>query len=107
MFVPSLLVRRNPSVIFIWLAVLFCHGCDGNQATRADSSPLWQEFSGPKALEHVRQLVDLGPRPSGSDAINKSRDYITSQLRQLGWIVSRQTFADETPRGKVEFVNLV
>jgi glutaminyl-peptide cyclotransferase len=67
---------------------------------------LWEEFSGEKALSHVQQLVDLGPRPSGSDALEKSRTYIEKQLSVLGWKVTRQAFTDETPRGKVQFINL-
>jgi glutaminyl-peptide cyclotransferase len=67
----------------------------------------WEEFSGEKALAHVQRLVDFGPRPSGSEAIEKSRHYIEDQLRRSGWQVTRQAFTDVTPRGKVEFVNLV
>lgn len=57
-------------------------------------------------MEHVQRLVDLGPRPSGSEAIEKSRGYISKQLEQTGWLVTRQGFTDTTPRGSVEFVNL-
>jgi glutaminyl-peptide cyclotransferase len=67
----------------------------------------WEEFSGEKALAHVQRLVDFGPRPSGSEAIEKSRHYIEDQLRHSGWQVTRQAFTDVTPRGKVEFVNLI
>jgi Zn-dependent M28 family amino/carboxypeptidase len=52
-------------------------------------------------------LVDFGPRPSGSEAIEKSRHYIEDQLHQAGWQVTRQAFSDDTPRGKVQFVNLI
>jgi glutaminyl-peptide cyclotransferase len=68
---------------------------------------IWEEFSGEKAFAHVQRLVDLGPRPPGSEAIEKSRDYIEDQLRRSGWQVTRQPFSDDTPRGKVQFVNLI
>lgn len=71
------------------------------------SAKIWEQVSGEKALEHVRQLVELGPRPPGSDAIEKSRAYIEKQLEALGWQVTRQAFADDTPQGKIEFVNLL
>ena len=58
-------------------------------------------------MTHVQRLVDFGPRPPGSDAIEKSRDYIDNQLRLSGWRVTRQTFTDDTPRGKVRFVNII
>jgi Predicted aminopeptidases len=73
----------------------------------ASQSRVWEEFSGEKALAHVQQLVDFGPRPPGSNALEKSRDYIDNQLRLAGWQVIRQAFTDDTPRGKVRFVNLI
>jgi hypothetical protein len=68
---------------------------------------VWEQLSGEKALAHVQRLVDIGPRPSGSEAIEKSRRYIEDQLRSFGWHITRQAFTDETPRGKVQFVNLI
>jgi Zn-dependent M28 family amino/carboxypeptidase len=68
---------------------------------------IWEEFSGEKALDHVQRLVDFGPHPVGSQAIEKARDYIEEQLRQSGWHVTRQAFTDDTPRGKAHFVNLI
>jgi glutaminyl-peptide cyclotransferase len=73
----------------------------------AAQTKIWEELSGEKALAHVRRLVDFGPRPSGSEAIEKSRHYIEDQLRRFGWQVTRQAFTDDTPRGKVQFVNLI
>jgi len=52
-------------------------------------------------------MVDLGPRPPGTEAIEKCRMYLTKQLELVGWKVTRQAFTDTTPRGKVEFVNLI
>src|SRR6266513_2114049 len=68
---------------------------------------IWEKFSGKKALAHVQRLVDLGPHPGGSGAIEKARDYIEEQLRHSGWQVTRQAFTDDTPRGKILFVNLI
>jgi hypothetical protein len=76
-------------------------------AARSAETKMWEEFSGEKALAHVQRLVDLGPHPAGSDAIEKVRDYIEEQLRHSGWQVTRQAFTDDTPRGKIHFVNLI
>jgi peptidase M28-like protein len=76
-------------------------------SSSAGDTKIWQEFSGEKALAHVQRLVDLGPHPGGSEAIEKARDYIEQQLRHSGWQVTRQAFADDTPRGKIHFVNLI
>ena len=73
----------------------------------AAQTKIWEEFSGEKAFAHVQRLVDFGPRPSGSEAIEKSRHYIEEQLRRSGWKVTRQAFTDDTPRGKVQFANLI
>jgi len=77
------------------------------ESTRASQGKIWEEFSGDRALAHVQRLVDLGPRPPGSEAIEKSRDYIENQLRLFGWQVTRQAFTHDTPRGKIRFVNLI
>ena len=75
--------------------------------TKGATPNIWEEFSGEKALDRVQRLVDLGPHPVGSQAIEKARDYIEGQLRQSGWHVTRQAFTDDTPRGKAHFVNLI
>ena len=100
---------RSPrSIIHYWFTLLFLVAW----MACADTSPaaetkIWDEFSGDKAFAHVERLVDFGPRPAGSEAIEKSRRYIEDQLRLSGWQVTRQAFTDETPRGKVNFVNLI
>jgi hypothetical protein len=76
-------------------------------AAKPEQRKIWEEFSGEKALAHVQRLVDLGPHPAGSEAIAKARDYIEEQLRHSGWQVTRQAFTDDTPRGKIHFVNLI
>lgn len=74
---------------------------------KAERPNIWTQFAGDKALAHVQRLVDFGPRPPGSDAIEKSRVYIKEQLKASGWNVTEQPFTDTTPRGQVRFVNLI
>jgi Zn-dependent M28 family amino/carboxypeptidase len=83
-------------------------GCDrASTPTQRDARKIWEEFSGENALAHVQAMVDLGPRPAGSEALEKTRIYLTKHLELSGWKVTRQAFTDTTPRGKVEFVNLI
>ena len=89
------------------LLVIVCVSVVCADASQAAETKIWQEISGEKAFAHVQRLVDFGPRPSGSEAIEKSRNYIEDQLRRSGWQVKRQAFTDDTPRGKVQFVNLI
>lgn len=89
-------------------ALIFFAGCNRSAPEEHGTrKKIWEEFSGESALAHVQAMVDLGPRPSGSEAIEKTRVYLTKQLELTGWKVTRQTFTDTTPRGKVEFVNLI
>jgi hypothetical protein len=101
------LVRRLHWSARVSLIFVFCVAVIRAEPSRPSQAKIWEEFSGEKALAHVERLVDFGPRPPGSDTIEKSRDYIENQLRLSGWQVTRQTFTDDTPRGKVHFVNLI
>jgi Zn-dependent M28 family amino/carboxypeptidase len=65
------------------------------------------KFDSGHAWEHLRQLVAIGPRPSGSPAIEDTRKYIKSQLAAAGLTAVEQTWDDETPIDKVKMVNLV
>ena len=47
-----------------------------NSCAKAPEKKIWAEFSGEKAFRHVQALVDLGPRPPGSDAIVRARAYV-------------------------------
>jgi len=61
-------------------------------------------FSGKRAFEHVKRLVEFGPHPAGSKAIENVRRYIIEHLpgarRQDEWTA-------DTPVGKVPMVNLI
>ena len=91
----------------LFLAFTFLSACDRSQTQGDQTKKIWKEFSGEKALAHVQAMVDFGPRPPGTPAIEKTREYLTKQLELSGWQVTRQAFTDNTPRGKVEFVNLL
>jgi glutaminyl-peptide cyclotransferase len=64
-------------------------------------------FESNRAWEHLRQLVAIGPRPSGSPAIEQTRKYIKDQLVSSGVAVTEQKWVDDTPAGKITMVNLV
>ena len=68
---------------------------------------IWKEFAGDRAMEHVRQQVELGQRPAGSLELEKTRGLITKALEKAGWEVERQEFTDQTPRGPIKFTNLI
>jgi glutaminyl-peptide cyclotransferase len=51
-----------------------------------------EKFNGPRALGHLEAQVAFGPRPTGSEAAGKTRDYIVEQLAQWGWKTEVQEF---------------
>ena len=64
------------------------------------------KFDSGRAWEHLRQLVAIGPRPSGSPAIEQTRKYIKDQLAAAGLTAVEQSWDDQTPLDKVHMVNL-
>jgi len=65
------------------------------------------KFDSGRAWEHLRQMVAIGPRPSGSAAIEQTRKYIKDQLAAAGLTAVEQAWEDQTPIDKVKMVNLV
>lgn len=63
-------------------------------------------FDGDRAFEHVRQVVAFGPRPAGSAAAGRTRDYIKAQLVAAGVTPVEQPFVADTPLGPVRMVNI-
>jgi glutaminyl-peptide cyclotransferase len=87
------------------LAVAF--GLAACTAVCAQAPPPPRPLDGDRAFEHLRQMVAIGPRPSGSAALRQTRAYITHQLSVAGLTVQEQGFIATTPAGKVEMANLV
>ncbi len=85
----------------VWISFLAgLASCSGDHPT------LHVEFSGPNAHRHVADIVAMGPRPAGSPELDASRRWLDDKLTTWGWQAQRQIFQEETPRGKLEFVNL-
>jgi len=64
-------------------------------------------FDSGRAWEHLRQMVLIGPRPAGSEALAETRTYICHQLKVLGTKCEEQTWVALTPIGNVRMTNLV
>ncbi len=64
------------------------------------------KFDSGRAWEDLRQLVAIGPRPSGSPAIEQTRKYIKDQLSAAGLTAVEQAWDAQTPIDKVRMVNL-
>jgi Zn-dependent M28 family amino/carboxypeptidase len=66
-----------------------------------------QAFDSGRAYEHLRQVVSFGPRPAGSAALERTREYIIGQLKSSEIPVIRQAFVAKTPIGDIPMVNLI
>jgi len=64
-------------------------------------------FDGDKAFGHVRALVEIGPRPSGSPGAARAQEYISDKLGRLGLEVREQNFVARTPLGSTKMKNIV
>ncbi|MBI4593255.1 MAG: M28 family peptidase [Candidatus Rokubacteria bacterium] len=55
----------------------------------------------------LERIVGFGPRPSESAALERTRDYVTSELKKVGVAVRRQAFTVPTPAGPLRMANLI
>src|SRR5436853_5224272 len=65
------------------------------------------DFDAARAFNHVKKLCDMGPHPSGSEAIKRAQDYLEKELKSYGLKVIEDTFAGETPKGAVPMKNII
>lgn len=82
-------------------AILVLTGCSKPPPLSIDS------FDADAAYRHVESLVNFGPRPPGTEEHRQTGDYIAEQLRQSGLEVEDQRFHASTPRGPMEFRNII
>jgi glutaminyl-peptide cyclotransferase len=64
-------------------------------------------FDSTRAYNHVRDQVAIGPRPAGSAANAKVREYLIKTLADAGYKASEQPFEATTPVGRVKMANVV
>jgi hypothetical protein len=118
-------MRKGVSVI-VGLVLLCLAGCDSRsggvsrspaatesavvQATIPAAAPPASAtggFDGAKAFEHVRKLVEIGPRPPGSDGIHRAQAYIVGQLKSFGCQLEQHNFNGSTPLGDIAMENII
>ena len=80
--------------------------CVSAQTPSSEQTKSAPQFDGNRAFEHLKQLVAIGPRPAGSPGAEKTREYITAQLKAIGVETSEQPFEGQTPVGPVKMVNV-
>ena len=86
-------------VVVAWL-MLFGDGDGHNHAAAAATSRFKLEdipFGGQKAFDHLKELCDIGPRPSGSKAMQLQQDLLEKHFKKLGAKVEFQRFQATHP----------
>jgi glutaminyl-peptide cyclotransferase len=116
---------RSRTMVFVVLALWWVGGC-GSQpvgasggrenfiAVQAVKNPpavhpdsVTGRFDGARAYEHVRRLVEIGPRAPGSDGIHRAQAYIVGQLKSFGCQVEEHDFHGSTPVGDIAMKNII
>ena len=83
------------------------HSGSKDRAEKEDKTKKTTAFDGERAFNHVKAQVELGARPPGLAAIEKTREYIVRELKGYGLKTTLDEFTENTPRGKVKFKNVV
>ena len=83
-----------------------CSGAAANgQVKPAAASPV--RFDSARAWKDLEAQVAIGPRPSGSAALQKTRDYILAELKKAGIATRQQIFIAKTPLGETSMANVI
>jgi Zn-dependent M28 family amino/carboxypeptidase len=64
-------------------------------------------FDSTRAYAHVREQAALGPRPAGSPANARLREYLVKHLAEAGYKATEQAFEASTPVGRVKMANVI
>ncbi len=71
-------------------------------------APTSEGFDGARAFSHLQALVEIGPRWSGSQGAERTRDYISDHLTELEWSVREHRFTAQPPvPPPLEMINLI
>ncbi|PYS25605.1 MAG: hypothetical protein DMG11_22530 [Acidobacteria bacterium] len=89
-------------VFFTLLAAAVVYGFQRGPGAAARTSP----FNEQRATADLKTLVDFGPRPAGSEALAKARNYIVAELEKAGLKPQLDEFDARTPLGFRKMVNI-
>jgi len=109
MALPLLRSPRVAALALLPLAAwqLSLTACQGGVATPLAEAPALDPFDADRAWKLLVEQVEIGPRPSGSEANSTLRDIIARELRAYGLEPVRESFvAQETPAGPISMENV-
>jgi len=65
------------------------------------------EFDPNSSFEYLKKQCDFGPRPPGSPAHKKTRDYLISELKKYARGVTAQNFTQQASDKKLDLTNII
>ncbi len=99
----KLLVGVGTSVLVVALAFGLQRGETGSsRSALAQDLP----FDTDRAWSDLETVVGFGPRPAGSENLQKTREYIVAELRAAGLEPLLDEFVATTPVGEIEMANI-
>jgi glutaminyl-peptide cyclotransferase len=75
--------------------------------TNGQLGPSGAAFDSARAWKDLEAQVSFGPRPSGTAALQRTRDYILAELKKAGIETRQQIFIAKTPLGEVSMANVI
>src|SRR5262249_36609144 len=93
--------QRSMPAITVFMMTALAFGMQRNTNVTKNSP-----FNEQRAGTDLQTLVGFGPRPAGSDAIVKTRNYIIAELEKAGLKPQLDEFDARTPRGYKHMVNI-
>lgn len=73
---------------------------------RRSESPKTSPFDGDRAFKDLETMVGHGPRPAGSAALERTRQYLVAELRKAGLQPILDEFDAQTPKGSRRMTNI-
>ena len=91
-----------------WLPIvaLLLVACGADAQNRSATAPR-AGFDSNRAWTDLERQVAFGPRPAGSPALAKCREYIEAQLKAMKVAYREQTFDAMTPAGTIRMTNVI
>ncbi|MCE9614158.1 MAG: M28 family peptidase [Lentisphaerae bacterium] len=99
---------RTRCAIGAILAALLTTACDRRPAPAVPPPPLQPaRLLGDRAYAEATAIVAFGPRPAGSEAVERTATHLADRLRTLGATAVIDTFTNDTPDGPIAFHNVI
>jgi glutaminyl-peptide cyclotransferase len=119
------LFRLSLSPLLVGLTLILVVSCkpvslgsgepSANQSVATPTPPLpprrqtiWKDFDSERSLAAAQAILGFGNRIAGSEALDKVRGYLKSNLVTAGWEVTEQPFTEQAPGGQeIRFSSLI